>query len=140
MATEAFTPYLENGLAYLDKLLEVCHLESNPYVWPTLITIFGLLLLFPIVVFIVRKVKPEAGQKIGSKMMAVKDFVAPGEGPRFRKRDRLAFMGRKVFRNAKAVGSLIRGGQVLSWTVYCLINHRLIITSIRLRTFIYLLS
>jgi hypothetical protein len=35
-----------------------------------------------------------------------------GEGPRFRKRDRLAFMGRKVFRNAKAVGSLIRGGQV----------------------------
>jgi hypothetical protein len=60
----------------------------------------------------ISKFKPEARQKIESKMMAVKDFVVPGEGPRFRKRDRLAFMGRKVFRNAKAVGSYIRGGQV----------------------------
>ena len=35
----------------------------------------------------------------------------PSEGPRFRKRDKIAFMGRRVYRNAKAVGSLIRGGQ-----------------------------
>ena len=117
MDTDLLKPYLENGLAYMDKLLELCHLEANPYVWPTVVLIFGLLLLVPIIIYIVRKLKPEAGQKIGSKMMAVKDFVAPGEGPRFRKRDRLAFMGRKVFRNAKAVGSLIRGGQVISWIV-----------------------
>lgn len=75
------------------------------------LVILGLFMIIPFIVLIVRRFKPEAGEKIGSKMMAVKDFVAPGEGPRFRKRDRLAFMGRRVFRNAKAVGSLIRGGQ-----------------------------
>ena len=42
---------------------------------------------------------------------AVKEFVVPGEGPRFRKRDRIAFMSKRVLRNAKAVGSYIRGGQ-----------------------------
>ena len=44
-------------------------------------------------------------------LRAVKDFVAPGKGPRFRKRDRLAFMSRRALRNARAVGSYIRGGQ-----------------------------
>ncbi len=48
---------------------------------------------------------------IGSKVMAVKEFVAPGEGPRFRKRDRFEFMGRRVVRKAKDVGTYIRGGQ-----------------------------
>jgi lysophospholipid hydrolase len=52
--------------------------------------------------------KPE---KIGSKVKAVKEFVAPGEGPRFRKRDRIAFLSRRAIRNAKAVGTYIRGGQ-----------------------------
>ena len=42
---------------------------------------------------------------------AIKEFVAPGEGPRFRKRDKIEFVGRKVYRNAKAVGSFIRGGE-----------------------------
>ena len=36
---------------------------------------------------------------------------SPADGKRFRRRDKIAFMGRRVFRNAKAVGSLIRGGQ-----------------------------
>lgn len=46
-----------------------------------------------------------------AKVKAVKEFVAPSEGPRFRKRDRLAFMGKKAMRSAKDVGSYIRGGQ-----------------------------
>jgi len=41
----------------------------------------------------------------------VRQFVAPKEGPRFRKRDRLVFMSRRALRNAKAVGTYIRGGQ-----------------------------
>ena len=49
--------------------------------------------------------------KISNKVKAVKNFVAPGEGPRFRKRDRLAFLSRRAMRSAKDVGSYIRGGQ-----------------------------
>lgn len=45
------------------------------------------------------------------QVKAVKNFVAPGEGPRFRKRDRIEFIARKAVKNAKAVGSYIRGGQ-----------------------------
>ena len=86
-------------------------------------------LITPVVLFLISKFKPEARKKIESKMKAVKEFVAPGEGPRFRKRDRLAFMGRKVYRNAKAVGSFIRGGQVslerkLALTVRYVTLHR----------------
>lgn len=56
-----------------------------------------------------RRIK--SNEKITSKVKAVKEFVVPGEGPRFRKRDRLAFMSRKAFRSAKAMGVYIRGGQ-----------------------------
>ncbi len=42
---------------------------------------------------------------------AVRKFVVPGQGPRFRKRDRLAFLSRRALRNAKAMGSYIKGGQ-----------------------------
>ena len=52
-----------------------------------------------------------AVRKSSEKVKAAKEFIAPSEGPRFRKRDRIAFMGKRVFRNAKAVGSLIKGGQ-----------------------------
>ena len=52
-----------------------------------------------------------AWRRLRSGGQAVKEFVAPGEGPRFRKRDRLAFLSRRAIRNAKAVGSYIRGGQ-----------------------------
>ena len=50
-------------------------------------------------------------RKSSEKVKAAKEFIAPSEGPRFRKRDKIAFMGRRVFRNAKAVGSMIKGGQ-----------------------------
>ena len=36
-------------------------------------------------------------------------FLGPNRS--FRKRDKIAFMGRKVYKNAKAVGSFIRGGK-----------------------------
>ncbi len=49
--------------------------------------------------------------KANESLKAVKEFVAPGQGPRFRKRDRLAFLSRRALRNARAVGSYIRGGQ-----------------------------
>jgi hypothetical protein len=58
-----------------------------------------------IVIKIIRRIRTVAPIHV----KAVKEFVVPGEGPRFRKRDKIAFMGRRVFRNAKAVGSLIRG-------------------------------
>ena len=35
----------------------------------------------------------------------------PTEGQRFRKRDKIEFVARRMSRNVKAVGSLIRGGQ-----------------------------
>ncbi len=49
--------------------------------------------------------------KANESLKAVKEFVAPGKGPRFRKRDRIAFLSRRALRNARAVGSYIRGGQ-----------------------------
>ena len=40
-------------------------------------------------------------RKSSEKVKAAKEFIAPSEGPRFRKRDKIAFMGRKVYKNAK---------------------------------------
>lgn len=109
MYSDLLTPFLTEGMKQFDHQLQLWDMtEYRMYI----LFILGVILLLPFVVYLISKFKPEARQKIESKMMAVKDFVAPGEGPRFRKRDRLAFMGRKVFRNAKAVGSYIRGGQV----------------------------
>ena len=50
-------------------------------------------------------------RKSSERVKAAKEFIAPSEGPRFRKRDKIAFMGRRVIRNAKAVGNIIKGGQ-----------------------------
>ena len=52
-------------------------------------------------------------QRVGTTrpLSSVKNFVVPGKGPRFRKRDRIEFMSRKAARSAKAVGTYIRGGQ-----------------------------
>ena len=63
------------------------------------------------IVWIVFKIFSRIGTDAPNQIRAVKDLIAPTEGPRFRKRDKIEFMGRRVFRNAKAVGSLIRGGQ-----------------------------
>ena len=38
-------------------------------------------------------------------------FLSFIPGPRFRKRDKIEFMGRKIYRNTKAIGSFIRGGE-----------------------------
>ena len=63
--------------------------------------------------FAVYKCCQRLGMKptIESRVKAVKEFVAPSKGPRFRKRDRMAFLGTKAMRNAKAVGTYITGRQ-----------------------------
>ena len=63
--------------------------------------------------FVVYKCCQRLGMKptIESRVKAVKEFVAPSKGPRFRKRDRMAFLGAKAMRNAKAVGTYITGRQ-----------------------------
>ena len=63
------------------------------------------------IVWIVFKIFSRIRTDAPNQIRAVKELIAPTEGPRFRKRDKIEFMGRRVFRNAKAVGSLIRGGQ-----------------------------
>ena len=44
-------------------------------------------------------------------MIAAKEFVVPPSGPRFRKRDKIAFVGQKMVKRVQAAGSYIRGGQ-----------------------------
>ena len=65
------------------------------------------------VLLVVNKCCQRLGMKprIESRVKAVKEFVAPSKGPRFRKRDRMAFLGAKAVRNAKAVGTYITGRQ-----------------------------
>jgi hypothetical protein len=76
MASDFFAPHLQNGLDFFDHFVEQIMLESNRL---TVGVFVGLFLLILIAIFVVKKFKPEAGKKIGSKMMAVKDFVAPGK-------------------------------------------------------------
>ena len=76
--------------------------------WALILIIASIIL--PIV-WIVYKFLSRIRNDAPEQIRAVKELIAPTEGPRFRKRDKIEFMGRRVFRNAKAVGSLIRGGQ-----------------------------
>ena len=48
---------------------------------------------------------------VPNKVRAIKEFVAPSEGPRFRKRDKLAFVMNRVKRNSIATAQFIRGGE-----------------------------
>ena len=48
---------------------------------------------------------------VPNKVRAIKEFVAPSEGPRFRKRDKIAFVMNKVKRNSIATAQFIRGGE-----------------------------
>ena len=74
--------------------------------WALGLTIFIIAISLLWILFkIIRRIRKEASEPV----RAVKEFLVPTEGPRFRKRDKIEFMGRRVFRNAKAVGSLIRG-------------------------------
>ena len=63
------------------------------------------------VLFVVYKCCQRLGGCMKPRVKAVKEFVVPGKGPRFRKRDRMAFLGAKAMRNAKAVGTYITGRQ-----------------------------
>jgi hypothetical protein len=56
-------------------------------------------------------VKQKIPDQIKSGITAAKQFVVPPAGPRFRKRDRIAFLGQKMVKRVKAAGSYIRGGQ-----------------------------
>jgi len=58
-----------------------------------------------------KKVKEKIPDNIKKRVIAAKEFVVPSSGPRFRKRDKVAFMGQKMVKRVKAAGSYIRGGQ-----------------------------
>merc|ERR1719300_1405035 len=58
-----------------------------------------------------KKVKEKIPDNIKQKVIAAKEFVVPSSGPRFRKRDKIAFMGQKMVKRVNAAGSYIRGGQ-----------------------------
>ena len=44
--------------------------------------------------------------------------MVPSADQRFRKRDKIEFVARRMSRNVKAVGSLIRGGQGMYLTIF----------------------
>ena len=58
-----------------------------------------------------KKVKEKIPENIKKKVIAAKEFVVPPSGPRFRKRDKIAFVGQKMVKRVQAAGSYIRGGQ-----------------------------
>lgn len=59
-----------------------------------------------------KKVKEKIPENIKKKVQAAKEFVVPPSGPRFRKRDKIAFVGQRMVKRVQAAGSYIRGGQV----------------------------
>merc|ERR1719187_2595607 len=58
-----------------------------------------------------KKVKEKIPENIKKRVIAAKEFVIPPSGPRFRKRDKIAFMGQKMVKRVQTAGSYIRGGQ-----------------------------
>lgn len=74
----------------------------------TPLSLFVLLLLF---CKLGNNVKEKLPDQIKSRITAAKEFVVPPEGPRFRKRDRIAFLSQKMVKRVKAASSFIRGGQ-----------------------------
>jgi len=58
-----------------------------------------------------KKVKEKIPDNIKQKVIAAKEFVVPPSGPRFRKRDKIEYVGRKMVKRVKGVASYIRGGQ-----------------------------
>ena len=58
-----------------------------------------------------KKVQEKIPENIKKKVIAAKEFVVPPSGPRFRKRDKIAFVGQKMVKRVQAAGSYIRGGQ-----------------------------
>jgi len=58
-----------------------------------------------------KKVNEKIPDQIRNRIKSAKEFVVPSEGPRFRKRDKIAFIGQRMVKRVKAAGSYIRGGQ-----------------------------
>ena len=74
--------------------------------------VFAITMLFLTVSWkIGRKVQQNIPDNIKHRLTAAKQFVVPPEGPRFRKRDKIAFIGQRMVKRVKAAGSYIRGGQ-----------------------------
>jgi len=81
-------------------------LDSPP--WMILLTV--VLVVAPLIWLLVKLIQ-WIRTSTDNSVRAVKEFVVPTEGQRFRKRDKIEFVARRMSRNVKAVGSLIRGGQ-----------------------------
>lgn len=47
------------------------------------------------------------------QVSTIKEFVVPTSGPRFRKRDKISFMGQKLVKRVKAAGNYVKGGQYM---------------------------
>ena len=101
------------GTYALEKLNEFVILKTAVFTYlhesPLWIFIVGVILIGTPLIWLTYRLIKWIRQDAPQKVRAVKEFVAPTEGQRFRKRDKIEFMGRRVYRNAKAVGSLIRG-------------------------------
>ena len=89
--------------------------DTEPF--PGAIGLFILaIILLSTILFIVycrygNNVQEKIPNQIRSRIKSVKEFVVPSEGPRFRKRDKITFLGQRMVKRVKAAGSLIRGGQ-----------------------------
>ena len=88
-------------------------LEQNTFNLILLTTVASILLLTALVLcrLLGNNVQKKLPDQIKSGITAAKEFVVPPAGPRFRKRDRIAFLGQKMVKRVKAAGSYIRGGQ-----------------------------
>ena len=104
-----------------DPILDCLH-ETWSKIWSgeidseVVYTVF-IFLITPLLIILViswklgKKVKEKIPDQIKNKINAARDFVVPPEGPRFRKRDKFAFIGQRMVKKVKAAGSYIRGGQ-----------------------------
>lgn len=98
----------------LYKTLHHYQLDVEPF--PGAIGLLTLVIIFVLTIIFVyckfgNNVKEKIPNQIRNRIKSAKEFVVPSEGPRFRKRDKIAFLGQKMVKRVKAAGSLIRGGQ-----------------------------
>ena len=100
---------------YKTILLHLHFVEGEPF--PGAVGLLLLLIILIITVLSIlyckigNNVKENIPIQIRSRIKSAKEFVVPSEGPRFRKRDKIAFLGQRMVKRVKAAGSLIRGGQ-----------------------------
>jgi len=100
----------------LYKLLFYIHFtEAEPFPGAIGLSILVIILTTTITIILYcrigNNVKEKIPVQIRSRIKSAKEFVVPSEGPRFRKRDKIAFLGQRMVKRIKTAGSLIRGGQ-----------------------------